>query len=321
MVTWTLSRFGGSLGFGHLSNAGIGKMRKLSAFLLVAVPLAFGSTNNCPNATATSSVNNGTTSNNTVIPGAGPGNDLSTLGSVGCTAVDFKFSNFNNSTFGGNGENGVETLAGTYVAETPAGTSNNPMIDPDTLTFGTVRGTATVDTNGDNNDGSNNWISNHSGNAVTDNINYNVANSGTGPNPGAGIYGIILTVYNPAIGTTDTGSIVVDICEGASPTGQITSSAACTAASGTAFVTETLTLTTAASQTLDIALSANPTALDITTVINLTGGGGVAGFGAFSEGFEEVPEATTLALVGVGLAALGLLRFRARRANPARATE
>jgi hypothetical protein len=296
-------------------------MKKLSAFLLVAVPLAFGSTNNCPNATATSSVSNGTTSNSSTIPGAGPGNDLGTLGSIGCTAVDFQFSNFNNSTFGGNGENGVETLAGTYVSETPAGTANNPLIDPDTLTFATVRGTATVGTNGDNNDGRNNWISNHSNNGVADDITYNVANSGTGPNPGAGIYGLVLTVYNPAIGTNDSGSIVVDICEGASPTGQITTSAECTAASGTAFITETLTLTTAASQTLNIALSANPTALDITTVINLTGGGGVAGFGSFSEGFEEVPEAATFALVGVGLAAAGLLRFRARRINSIRATE
>lgn len=297
-------------------------MRKLSAFLLVAVPLAFGSTNNCPNATATSSVSNGTTSSNTTIPGAGPGNDLSTLGSVGCTAVDFTFSNFNNSTFGGNGENGVETLAGTYVAETPAGTSNNPLIDPDTLTFATVRGTATVGANGDNNDGSNNWISNHSNNAVGDDITYNVANSGTGPNPGAGIYGLVLTVFNPAIGTSDSGSIVVDICEGASPTAQITTSAECTAASGTSFVTATLTLATAPFQTLDIALSANPTALDITTVISLTGGGGgFAGFGAFSEGFEEVPEAATFALVGVGLGAAGLLRFRARRTNSIRARE
>jgi hypothetical protein len=298
---------------GHRLCAGISKMRKLSAFLLVAAPLVFGSTNNCPNATTSSSVSNGASSTSVVIPGAGPGNDLGTLvTSGGCTAVDLKFSNFNNSTFSG-GENGVETLAGTYLAEVPAGTSNNQFIDPDTLTFATVRGTATVSTDGNNNDGKNNWVSNHSNNPATDDITYNVSNSGT--NPAAVINNFVLTVYDPSIASGASGSIVVDICEGASPNTQITSASACTAASGTAFVTATLALTTSAQQTLDIALSANPAALDITTVITLTGGGGslTAGFDAFSESFDEAPEPATFALVGLTLAAVGFVRLHFRR--------
>ena len=279
------------------------------------VPLMFGSTNNCPNATASSSVSNGSTSNTVTIPGAGPGNDLSTLGAAGCTAVDLKFSNFNNSTFAGTGQNGAETLAGTYLAETPAGVSNNPLTNPDTLLFATATSGTNGNNNGNNNDGSNNWVTS-AGGVIADAITYNVINSGN--NPAAMIYGLVLTVSQPVIQTGGaSGSIVVYICEGASITGQIKSAAACTTAGGT-LVTSTLTLATGTSQTLNIALPTPARDFDVTTVINLTGGGGphVAGFDMFSEQWVETPEPSTFALIGSALVGIGLLRFRRQKKSP-----
>ncbi|HEV1287101.1 MAG TPA: hypothetical protein VNU44_17400 [Bryobacteraceae bacterium] len=288
--------------------------RKQLLLAILSGPLLFGTMNNCPNTTANRSVSNGSTSNAVTIPGAGPGNSLTTLGSVGCTAVDLTFSNFNNSTFTGAGQNGIETLAGTYLAETPAGVGNNPQTNPDTLLFATVRGTATSGADGNNNDGNNNWVTSGAG-VIADQITYNVGNSGN--NATAVIYGLVLTVTEPVIQVGGaSGSIVVDICEGASPQTQITSAKACTTAGGTAFLTSTLTLATNPSQTLSVAFSTPVSALDITTVINLNGGGGphVAGFDTFSEQWEESPEPSTLILLGPALAGVGLLlRYRRKK--------
>jgi hypothetical protein len=76
-------------------------MRNTLFFLLVAGPLMFGApVNNCPNTTAAASpVSNGSTTQGTMIPGAGPGNDLMSGLASGCTATDLSFSQFGNSTF------------------------------------------------------------------------------------------------------------------------------------------------------------------------------------------------------------------------------
>src|SRR5579862_5268553 len=133
---------------------------KFAAIFALCSAVALATTNNCPNGTATSTVNNGATSNSVPIPGAGPGNDFSTLGVGGCTAIDLNFTNFS-GTFSGSGTgNSPLTLNGTYFAETPAGIGANPLITPDSITLASVRGTAAVNTDADNNDGSNNWVSN-----------------------------------------------------------------------------------------------------------------------------------------------------------------
>lgn len=281
------------------------------AGMIVYSGSAWAATNSCPNTTASSSVSNGVNNKTVTIPGAGggsPANDLASLGSGGCTAVDLSFSNFNNSTFTGAGADGIETAAGTYMAETPAGTGDNPLTNPDTLLFATVRGAADIDTDGDNNDGNNNWVGIKDA-GVTDDITYNVA--------GAVVNNILLTVYQPHIDSGATGSITVDICEGAAPNTQITTLLACTAAGGTSFVTSTLALSTkSGTLTLNVPLAAFPNAFDITTEIDLdaTGTNKVAGFDAFSEEFDEgAPEPSTFVLLGTALAAVGLLRLRARR--------
>ena len=133
-----------------------------SFLLFLFVPLMFGSTNNCPNATASGMVSNGAASNSATTPGS-PGNDLKTLGAAGCTAMDLQFSNFSNSTFSGTGQNGIGTLGGTYLAETPAGMGNNPLTNPDTLLFATATSGTNGNNNGNNNDGSNNWVTSAGG--------------------------------------------------------------------------------------------------------------------------------------------------------------
>jgi hypothetical protein len=296
-----------------------------AAGMLVYTSLGWATTNSCPNTTASSSVNNGPGGNTVTIPGAGPGNDFGTLGSGGCTAVDLNFSNFNNSTFTGAGMNGIETAAGTYMAETPAGTSNNPGTNPDVLLFGTVRGAANVGIDGNNNDGNNNWVVGHGNGEITNDITFNVANSGN--NPGAAIRNIVLTAYDPNIDPSTSGTITLDICEGAAPNTQITTSAACTSAGGTAFVTSSLTLATslAGTLTLSVPLIALPNAFDITTVIDLKNNGGTghfAGLDAFSEEFDEgTPEPSTFVLMGTALAVIGALRLHARGKAAVRATD
>jgi PEP-CTERM motif-containing protein len=286
-------------------------MRNTLFSMLLAAPLMFGGpVNTCPNTTASTTVSNGSTTMLTTTPGVGPGNDL-----AGCTAVDLMFSQFGNSTFTGTGMNGAETLAGTYLAETPAGTGNNPLTNPDTLLFGTVRGATNVNTDGDNNDGLNNWISNRN-NPLTDDITYSVSNSGN--NPAAVIYSVLLTVTNGFLGTNGTGvasgSFTIDICEGTAANSQITSAGACTTAGGTAFDQMTLSFTNLTPQTLNVPLTGPQSALDITTEIDLsTTGTNRAGFDAFSERFNEsptVPEPSTFVLLGSALAGIAFLRRR-----------
>lgn len=299
----------------------------VAAGILVYASSAWATpTNNCPNSTATNSVSNGATSTPVTIPGEGPGpgtgagapaaNNLGSVGALGCTGVDLYLSNFNNSTFTGTGSNGIETAAGTYLAETPAGTSPSN----DTLLFATVRGGANVGTDGDNDDGNNNWVAAGNSASVTDDITYNVSNSGN--NPTAVINNILLSVFQPNIDPSANGSIVVSVCEGAAPNTQITTALECTTAGGSNFIQSTLTLSTGTLETLNVPLPDLPSAFDITTEVDLSGGGGshVAGIDAFSETLDETtttsstPEPSTFVLLGAALAGVGLLRRRGRRA-------
>ena len=276
------------------------------AFSFLTVPLMFGSTNNCNNSTASSPVSNGTVPSTTqTIPGApGTANDLGSA--IGCTAVNMTFSNFTGS-FTGAGANGIETLGGTYMAETPAGTANTSL---DTLLFATVRGSAGVPTDGNSNDGNNNWIAN-SHTTVTDEISYSVTDSA------ASVASIVLTAFGANVDPSAGGSIIVDVCEGIATSATITSTGACGLAGGT-FVTQTLTLSTLASQSLTISLGA-PTSFDITTEIILSGGGGshIGSFDDFTESFDDgttLPEPSTFVLMGTALAGIGFLRSRRRKA-------
>ena len=275
---------------------------------LLCAGVAFATMNTCPNATATSSVSNGVTSNSVTIPGVAA-NDLQFL-TPGCTAIDLTFTNFGASTFSG-GVNGIGSLAGTYLAETPSGISGNPLANPDMLTFASVKGAASVAIDGNANDGNNNFVSDHPSNAIVDNIHYNVGLSGN--NAAARVWGIVLTVARPVIQSGTSGSITIDVCSAG--TTLITTSSACTTAGGT-FSTHTLTLSTAASQSISIDFPTHLSTLDVTTIVTLTGSGGgnFAGFDTFSETPFESPEPATFALVGFALLGLGFLRYRRKTA-------
>jgi len=281
--------------------------RKQILLAFIGLPLAFGSINNCPNGTANSSVSNGAGTSTQTIPGVPgtPANDFVSLGSVGCTAVDLTFSNFT-GTFSGAGDNGIESLAGTYMAETPAG-----IASPDTLLFATVRGAATGP-DGDPNDGNNNWVTTHGTGTITDDLSYSVSDSA------AAVSSIVLTAFGASIDSSASGSITVDVCKGITSSATITTSGACTTAGGTAFVTMQLPLATLASQNLTVSLGTPSNAFDITTEIALVTNGGNGKFGSldtFTESFDEgVPEPSTFVLLGTALAGIGVLRARRKKA-------
>jgi hypothetical protein len=292
------------------------KTRQITAALVALAiwgSLAVAGINNCPNSVASSSVSNGIAATVQTLPGSGAitANSLNTAslaGSVGCTAVDLTFSNF--TVTGSGGANGALTAGGTYVAETPAGVTANPGANPDLLTFASVRGAATSGADGNNNDGNNNFESNQSTNAVSDDIAYAVSAAA-----GSKIYAIVLTITDPGIVSPNaTGTFQLDVCTGGTATGIHTTSCP----SGNLVRSAVFNLTSAASQTFSLSFSSPVTYADLTTVIALNGSAGnVAGFGTFSEQFDEAPEPSTFVLLGGALVAMGGLYRRRKRADRA----
>ncbi len=282
------------------------KKKQIAAVLVTWASLAVAGINNCPNTTASSSVSNGFAASIQTLPGSGAttANSLNTAslaGATGCTAVDLTFSNF--AVTGSGGTDGALTANGTYVAETPAGVTANPGANPDVLTFASVRGTATVGTDGDNNDGNNNFQSNLITNVASDDVAYTVSAA-----PGSKIYAIVLTVTDPVVQNillnTATGTFQIDVCVGGTATGIHTTSCP----SGTLVQSPVFNLATAASQTFALSFSTPVTYADVTTAIALNGFvTNVAGFDAFSEQFDEAPEASTFFLLGGGLAGMAAL--------------
>ena len=282
------------------------------AALVISGSLAVAGINNCPNSTSSASFSNGVAASLQTIPGSGAttANSLNTAslaGSVGCTAVDLTFSNF--TVTGSGGANGALTAGGTYVAETPAGVTGNPGANPDVLTFASVRGAATSGADGNNNDGNNNFESNLFTNGVSDDIAYAVSAAA-----GSKIYAIVLTITDPVVQNlalpTATGTFQIDVCVGGTATGIHTTSCP----SGTLVQSPVFNLASAASQTFALSFSSPVTRADITTAIALNGFvTNVAGFGTFSEQFDEAPEPSTFVLLGGALVAMGGLYRRRKK--------
>jgi len=266
--------------------------------------LASAATNNCPNTTASSPVNNGVTTDTTTIPGAGPGNDLTTL-AAGCTAVNLTFSNFALDNHGTTGTgSSVLTLGGTYFAETPAGVGN-PLTTPDNVLLATVRGTAAINTDGDVNDGSNNWVSNSNSaqHSVNNDLAFLVTEGGV-----LKLSALTVTITNPVVQGNASGSVTVFVCEGGTATGIVTTGGACT---GGTLVSHVFTLTTAATQSFTFNFASPQTRIDVTSSILLQGGTASAASGFDTLGFsfiEITPEPSTFVLLGSALACVGLLR-------------
>jgi len=284
------------------------RMKLLIGFSLLS-SFALAATNNCPNTTASSPVSNGVTTDTTTIPGTGPGNDLATL-AAGCTAINLTFSNFtlDNHNTTGTGSSAL-TLSGTYFAETPAGVVN-PLLSPDNVLLATVRGTAATNTDGDVNDGSNNWVSNSNSaqHAVNNDLAFLVNEGGS-----LGLSGLTVTITNPVVQGNATGSVTVYVCEGGTATGIVTTGGQCT---GGTLVSHVLTLTTSPSQSFTFNFALPQTRIDVTSAILLQGGtaSAVSGFDTIGFSFIEVaPEPSTFVLIGSAFAFVGLLRRRQKR--------
>jgi PEP-CTERM motif len=279
---------------------------------------AFGAINNCPTSNASlSRTFTGGATYTVTVPGTGTGTPISNSlsgvnATAGCTAIDLSFSNFGVVSTGTN-ENTLPSLAGTYMFLSPSGTTQT---NPDTVTFAGLQGTG-AGVNDSIDDGVDNYKV-QTGMSFTSTQTYDVTDS-TGP----GIEAIVLTVFGVTIQTGGSGSIVVDLCQqgtGAhTPTGAVTTATACNTAvggSGGVFQTITLNLSTAASLTAEIFPTGHSGYVDITQVINLTGGTTATnetGFLTFSNEFEETPEPSTFILMGFALAGGAAFRFRKRK--------
>jgi hypothetical protein len=293
---------------------------KLSAALLLSSLGAFASSNNCPgNSTTgpppgsvTSTLTGGPTYSNITLPGASTTNNLASLGSAGCTAIDLSFSNFT-QTSSGTGENALPSAGGTYVSITPAGTV---ATTPDTLLFSTIQGDASNSTDGQLNDGVLNTKVDGT-ESLTSTISYGVTNSAP-----TGIYAVVLSVNGITIAAGGSGTVTIDTCLQGNgvdqPTGNITNAVECKIAAGGGmgagiFQSSTITLAQLVSQSTTINLAMNSTYADITQVIHLSCsscGTNETGFLTFSDQFQESPEPSTFILIGTGLGAAALVRFR-----------
>jgi hypothetical protein len=294
----------------------------LSSALLLSSLGAFASTNNCPgNSTTgptpgsvTSTLSGGPTYSGISIPGASTTNNLASLGSAGCTAIDLSFSNFTQTSSGTN-ENSLPSAGGTYVSITPAGTV---ATTPDTLLFSTIQGDASG-ADGALNDGVLNTKVDGT-ESFTSTMSYGVTNSAP-----TGIYAVVLSVNAITLAAGGSGTVTIDTCLQGNgvdqPTGNITNAVECKIAAGGGmgagiFQTSTITLAQLVSQSTTIALATNSTYADITQVIKLSCtscGSNETGFLTFSDQFDESPEPSTFILIGTGLGAAALVRFRRRK--------
>lgn len=281
---------------------------------------AFASINSCPTSTAsTTRAFTGGSSYTLTIPGTGSGSPISNSltgvnasnSNTGCTAIDLTFNNFAVTSTGTNDVGNVLATAGnTYMFVSPSGTS---QINPDTVNFATIQGTADQADQAIN-DGTTNYKT-QTGESFTTTQSYTVSDSGA-----SGIQAVVLTVFGITIQTGGSGTFTLDICQkgtgSVNPTGNITSQTLCnTAVGGTGiFQTITITLATGSSQLAELFPTGHPGFIDVTQVATVTGGtaaGNETGFYTFSDEFYESPEPSTFLLLAAGLALAGLTRLRA----------
>lgn len=284
--------------------------------VITAGQAAYGALSSCtPSTSFTTASSTTVITTGSAIPVAGSGaNDFTSLaGAGGCAATDFNFSNFA-GTFSGNGAgNNAGTAAGTYFS---ADNSLNVLTTPDQLTLSSVRGTVSVSTDGNANDGTNNWFSNSAAAAhhVDDVIGFTITDVNS--NAFVSLTSLQLTLNGTEFNGTQ--SFTVRYCEDGS-TALLSSTQGCTN-SGTLHTVTLTPLTTGAtavqSQTFVLNLAtpiSNLNVLDFSIEIDLLGGTSSSNSGFDSIGIglvEAVPEPATFVLMGTILAGIGFLRRR-----------
>jgi len=271
----------------------------LLALASLAAPCTFASLAACTTST-TNSVNvTGSQIAGAPIAAAGSGDDFTTLSTspvTGCQGTDINFQNFTETET----PLGTTTAAGTYVSTLTNQDITAGAVD---ALFSTVRGADGSGSggNGDGgkNDAVNNWEYNSTANTIT--VNYTEA---TTSGPGVQFFALSMNgVQDGSGGITGT----ISLCAGGTFV-----SAVCTG--GTL---QTISVTNGTNFYV-LNLGAQYTQIGIENSFTLNGSTGASGgnrafITSFSDDFEETPEPSTFVLLGSALAAVGLLRLRARR--------
>jgi len=182
---------------------------------------------------------------------------------------------------------------------------------PDTLLFSTLQGDGSSLTDGTQNDGLDNYKVDSS-QSMTGTTSFTVNDAGS-----SGIWNVLLGVNGVAIGGAgDSVTASINVCEGGTEMGVVTSGG-CSGAGGTYVSLGPITLTQSAAQTINLALPAHPTYIDVSETFTLTCSGcGSSGtyyevaLLTFSDQFDESPEPATFGLMAASLLGLGLYARR-----------
>jgi hypothetical protein len=268
-------------------------MSKISCIIVLLLPAAgWAAINSCPPLQ---------TSGNVGYPGVGPNNAVYNPGLTtftGCQVVDATFSAWETTNTG-------VTYIGSGIT---AAQSNDSLITTPTFRLATERGDFSIRTDGDNNDGNNDW-STASNNLIGGTVDF-VATTTTHP-----IFEISYVFNGVVHGTGGTVGITPIFCLGGTATDSFTA-ASCTSSGGTPYSPGLTSIVGNGTQTLNFLLPSVSNRVAVSFAVNLTAGSaGTAGFNYMDLSFDEAaPEPSTFFLFGAALAVfVGVRAWRARR--------
>ncbi len=278
----------------------IGKAKRLLALTLMSVPLAFGTSANCPAGPTGSTLATINAAANGLTTGGG------TVSTTGCGATDETFGNFSVSGFATTGgSTAFSTASDGFVTA-------NTVANDFSITTGVSDRIATVGTRTD------------TGDLVY--LTQFGTSAGTKPSVnGTDVIEVTLTgvALDRVSGGNDASvTVTIGVCVGAS-SAPVAAFTTCTALGGTyESSSTTITNTTATNITggtlnFYLALPSTTSVLAVDNTISLVSNtNGAASFTGFQEDFET-PEPSTFIMLGSALAGLGLFRLRNRRRKSA----
>lgn len=286
-----------------------GRAKRASFFipslLVLSGSVGWAATAAC--STGTSTAPSAQPYSSTTIPDSGTlvSNDLASINTAGgCAGVDVSFNNF---VVSGTGLTVTNNGDATYIYNGSNGTPD------DSLTFSSIRGTATVATNGNPNDSVINFHSNSA--SQTGEIGFVVDGGGSNV---YNTFTLVLTNYitnNKATGNAPGIDFTVAFCIGGDQSTLLGTSTTCSG--GGTYETFSIprigpNITTPTTSTYTFTLASSGQRVWVDNFMNLNGTGtGQLGTNlvTFTDSFNT-PEPSAFVLSGLGLAALAFMRRR-----------